>query len=425
MASAYSDRELYDLVRAVAERASPDEPQFVSQRVFDRGRAAAGHPHAPSARAICARLRDHRGRPFPWPSLLALVFDPDRDIDRTHGQLRGQEDANELGPRHLFFALNLAARRRHARTLTPGEYEHTRRRLIAEDDRRHDGGSDLDHLLPTVGQIEALAAREVACLDRPRRRQPDNTNGAAAGNHEDAGAPAIQSGPPERRRNVSELGGWDRALAVAGLDPRPATGRSAPAQADAEKAGAPPAPARRRQRREREEMPILEAISHFVDANGRWPSYETILKFINMAAIVVESPRRAWDDAGSTAEMMKRAREYRASLGLDSPSGDGARKGRARAGEQVRIPEGGIAGAPTGRTGRDAYKKTKDEVLDALERFDRELQPPSVPRTRARYVMFASEHGLPSATIFTRHGGFTMLMGEMYERKRRARADAA
>ena len=51
-------------------------------------------------------------------------------------------------------------------------------------------------------------------------------------------------------------------------------------------------------------MPILEAISHFVDANGRWPSYETILKFINMAGIVVESPRRAWDDAGSTAEMM-------------------------------------------------------------------------------------------------------------------------
>ena len=115
--SAYSDRELYDLVRAVAEHASPDEPQFVSQRVFDCGRAAAGHPHAPSARAICARLRDHRGRPFPWLKLLALVFDPDRDIDRTHGQLRGQEDANELGPRHLFFALN---RRQNAQAASAG-----------------------------------------------------------------------------------------------------------------------------------------------------------------------------------------------------------------------------------------------------------------------------------------------------------------
>ena len=50
------------------------------------------------------------------------------------GSCRGQEDAHELGPRHLFFALNLAAHRRKARTLTPGEYEQTRRQVIGEDD---------------------------------------------------------------------------------------------------------------------------------------------------------------------------------------------------------------------------------------------------------------------------------------------------
>ena len=84
---------------------------------------------------------------------------------------------------------------------------------------------------------------------------------------------------------------------------------------------------------------------------------------------------------------------------------------------QIRIPEGGIPGALLGRTGRDAYKKTKDEILDALEQFDRELRPPSVPRTRARYVAFAAEHGLPSATTFTNHGGFTQLMKDMRERR--------
>ena len=116
--------------------------------------------------------------------------------------------------------------------------------------------------------------------------------------------------------------------------------------------------------------------------------------------------------------MMKRAREYRTSIGLDSPLEASARMGRARAGDADpdtgRRDPGSTA---AGRTGRDAYKKTKDEILDALEQFDRELRPPSVPRTRARYVVFAAEHGLPSATTFTNHGGFTQLMKDMRERR--------
>ena len=74
-------------------------------------------------------------------------------------------------------------------------------------------------------------------------------------------------------------------------------------------------------------MPILEAISHFVDANGRWPSYETIYKFINKLGIV-ESRTACGRDAGGTAAMMKLAREYRTSIGLDSPLEASPRMGR-------------------------------------------------------------------------------------------------
>jgi hypothetical protein len=168
-------------------------------------------------------------------------------------------------------------------------------------------------------------------------------------------------------------------------------------------------------------MPLVEAIHHFVEANGRWPSYETIYQFINKLGIIVESPDRTWHQLG-TAAVIEKGREYRTGLGLESPPGSGARKGRAPWGTEIKVPEGGIPGALTGRTGRAAVERTKEELLDALDRFDLELRPRSVPRTRARYVTFASQHQLPSATTINKHGGFTKMLAEARERRRALRS---
>src|SRR5438034_11532552 len=90
--SEFDDLGLYALVRVVAEFVSPDQSALVSQAGWDAAREPSGHAHAPSARAICARLADSDGKAFPWRNLLELVFDDSRDIEATHAQRRGQAE---------------------------------------------------------------------------------------------------------------------------------------------------------------------------------------------------------------------------------------------------------------------------------------------------------------------------------------------
>jgi hypothetical protein len=152
--SEYDDLGLYTLVRVVAEFVSPDDPTSVSQAAWDAGRAPSGHPDAPSARAICTRLADKRGKSFPWRELLELVCDPSRDIAQTHAQRTGEEDADHLTEEHVYYALRRVADELEAKTFAPDTYARTRRQLIASDRRR--GVDLLAELMPTVGQIERI-----------------------------------------------------------------------------------------------------------------------------------------------------------------------------------------------------------------------------------------------------------------------------
>jgi hypothetical protein len=152
--SEYDDLGLYTLVRIVAEFVSPDDPAAVTQAAWDAGRAPSGHPGAPSARAICARLADRDGKPFPWRELLELVFDPSRDVGYTHAQRRGEEEAGHFTEEHVYYALRRVADERDVKTLGPDAYARARQELIAADRRR--GVNLLGELLPTVGQIERI-----------------------------------------------------------------------------------------------------------------------------------------------------------------------------------------------------------------------------------------------------------------------------
>src|SRR5690349_14887540 len=108
-ASEYDDLGLYTLVRVVAEFVSPDMPAAVTQAAWDAGREPSGHAHAPSARAICARLADRDGKPFPWRDLLELTLDPARDIAQTHALRHRQAEADHFTEQHLYYALRRVA----------------------------------------------------------------------------------------------------------------------------------------------------------------------------------------------------------------------------------------------------------------------------------------------------------------------------
>jgi hypothetical protein len=159
--SEYDDLGLYTLVRVVAEFVSPYEPTLVTEKAWDAGRVPSGHPDAPSARAICARLADRKGKSFPWPELLKLVFDPARNITQTHAQRRA-DDADYLTEDHVYYALRRVAGQRKEKTLAPDAYARTRRALIERDRRRR--VHLLADLLPTVGQIERVAGSWDAAL---------------------------------------------------------------------------------------------------------------------------------------------------------------------------------------------------------------------------------------------------------------------
>ena len=198
-ASEFDDLGLYTLVRVVAEFVAPDEPTLVTQAAWDASREPSGHPHAPSARAICARLSDRDGKPFPWRELLELVFDASRDIEATHAQRRGQAEAEHFTEQHLYYALRRVASELGTQSPGPDAYARKRQQLIADDRRR--GVDLLDDLLPTVGQIERIAGSWDAALAFAGLDSRDG-NGARAA--PPAGAATGRSSSVSRRSGAIE-----------------------------------------------------------------------------------------------------------------------------------------------------------------------------------------------------------------------------
>lgn len=157
--SRYDKNALYPLVADVCRFVDAEEPASVSQPDFDRSRAAAGHPHAPSARAIYGRLKR------PWEEIKRIALDPARSVAHTEGAAH-RVDSRKLAPEEVHFALNRVARELGLRTFGFFEYARCRMTMIAGDKRRHGEQGVVDRLLPTAHQIlhqfgswnEALAA---------------------------------------------------------------------------------------------------------------------------------------------------------------------------------------------------------------------------------------------------------------------------
>ncbi|HEX5557616.1 MAG TPA: hypothetical protein VFX13_08355 [Gaiellales bacterium] len=236
--SAYTTIALRAAIREIAETAAPDDPLECRQRAFDAARASAGHPHAPSARACCQRL-GRRGSAIPWEDLLQSVFDQD-DL-QVEARRGGKAAEPHLDSAHLYFALRWAARELNVEILAPDRYDEYRGSVLGRAMRGEQQAQELLELLPTVGQIQRIAA----------------------GAKKD-GAVAV------------ELADWDAALVLAELNPRP--DRSHPV---APQSG----------------MPLAKAIYWWVKCSGSpyRPRMEDVRWFAEMADVRLEGGKdRFW-----------------------------------------------------------------------------------------------------------------------------------
>jgi hypothetical protein len=145
-ATRYDQGARYELVREVALAANPAAPERTSQRQWDEARATAGHPDAPTARAICMSLK------VSWQELLTLVFNEERNT--TMSAAANQRAWFKVPTEEeIFFALRFVAMKRGVETLSYADYERGREQLIAADKKRMGNESVLEQVLPRAGQI--------------------------------------------------------------------------------------------------------------------------------------------------------------------------------------------------------------------------------------------------------------------------------
>jgi hypothetical protein len=340
-------------VRLIAQSARPQDPERVTQRAFDAAREASGHEGVPKATTICARLADRDGKPMPWREVLERALDESASPEHAERRRLGEPEAAHLDVRHVIYALRIAAGRREAKSLTPDEYEDERREILGEEARRRGLRRHLQaELLPTVGQVEWLM-----------RDSSDRSMAAP----------------------------WDAALAIAELEPRSDLRDQ-----------------RRHRGRRPDSLPLVEAIHHYVEANGTLPSREQFKEFRRLADVKVETRSGGWTDA------LKATIEYRAGLGLAEPTEMPATgKPPAGASRQVKIPAGGIPGAaPGAKKGKSKYAEA-----DCIEAVRRYLGEDDGPHNQKGYLLFAGRHKLPAPSYFGDHGGWLAV-------RRKAKAEA-
>lgn len=315
--SAYNLRQLVDVVVDVAGKRGADvEPaaRRLTQRHFDALRVDAGHPEAPSARQICARLG------IGWDAVLELALERD-DADRSIGVLEGVDRDEDLSLEVVVEALALIAGRLGQASLIPLEYRAECERLQGEQARRHRHGQQIE--LPTIGQIEHLL-------------------------------------------------GWDRALALAGLEPR--------------------APRPRRLG-----TPLAEALDRVIDLYGALPTKPELA--CAAMAVGISLAREPWRPAIEDLRIRRRRAgkwtpprpprpDERPDYDVLPPGFDGP----------LDLGEGARRRAPRAHT--------VEVVEEAMRAFLSELPSKEAP-TQQRYLAYCRRHpGTPWPSSFAQFGGW-------------------
>lgn len=327
-----TDRELLDVVGEVARAVRPAAPQSLSQPQFDAyvEERRDRYPSVPTARAIYMRLNSGSAGRVTWRSIVRAACGSVNSVRQTLVAATRSTPLVPVTERTVFFALTVVARRLHAPTLAPGEYDGGRERMRLLDRRR---GGALGGLLPTAAQLAQAA------------------------------------------------GGWDDALAMAGLEPRPATPKR------------PPAP---------EAVSIVQALGLYFEHQGALGSWPELKRFAEQANFALT------DFAGHSWEVYLAAfRSEWGETGRWCPPGYPPHKTRVR----YPMAAGAIAGLPPRVRGRwDELDACADAVLTYWGTLPGRREP-----TQKGYGRWAVGKPVPASSRFAQHGGFTTV-------KERARA---
>lgn len=329
--------DLYPLVREIAELAVElgddplKDPATVSQRGWDnasRVRASQTGRTIPEAREICVRLHDYAERAFPWGELLATVFQEKINFTQFHAARLSEPD-RAISDRHVYWALTQIAHERDQSSLRPNEYEAGRQQLLEQAGRHTPHRRALERALPTRNQI------------------------------------------------ATHSGGWDRALEIAGLEPRAAT---------------PP--------RVAEALAVPDAIGLFFLFNGHLPSVPEFKAFLEEKDLACQaSANRPWKDWCADAAAQIRQQ------GLSEPN-PYPNKGPPLDWQPVDLD---LSGFPRRRI--SDYSRL--QTLEAVYEFKLALRAAETPTDR-RYKAFArGKYGVPDLIVLTRHGGLTTLLREL------------
>ncbi len=331
-------------VREVAVLAKPDTPAATSQRAFDAAARRAGSMSGidlgrlPAARQIAAELG------LPWRDVVALAHEPSARQAHALG-LRCREwmPKGWLTAERVRFALRLVAGRRGAVTLTMGAYDAERDALLAQDCR------------------DWLHGR--------RLRLPD--------------AEAIRLA----------AGGWDVALALAGLE-----------------AGARPS-------REIRQLILsrLDVMDRFYDYYGEQPAKHALEAFARGNHIPMSAEnKRPWSE---TIKAWRRRRRERG-LPEPTPTGSGGRAAARKRGRGAKAPDysANVGAARTGEQPHRGKWSDADACAAWVARYLASL-PKRARSTQDGYRRWASEHpGAPGPSRFAQHGGWEAIRREAVAR---------
>jgi hypothetical protein len=142
--SPYEDSELLTVVSDVARQLKIEVPAKLTQVLFDAHRADAGHPLAPTAKRICARLRGS------WDDVRRRAFDPTTDASVLAGRRRGSSE-RPCSLEEAAAALALVARRLGVSCVSKRVYVQERNAVLNADKKRWLHGGRV--WLPTEGQM--------------------------------------------------------------------------------------------------------------------------------------------------------------------------------------------------------------------------------------------------------------------------------
>ncbi|MBX5468873.1 MAG: hypothetical protein IRZ21_03140 [Thermoleophilaceae bacterium] len=166
--------EVEEIVRTVTLELRPDTPEKAPPAEFDAALEHSNWPDAPRSQAV--RRRFGMG----WYELLEILFDPERDLQYNVSQRKRRKPRARPTREEIAYALRLMAELLEVATLKPDQHDAGRAQLQLIAGARWQHGDDRAYLLPTSTEIQVA-------LD-----------------------PAKHAG-------------WDLALKLAGLAPRPQT----------------------------------------------------------------------------------------------------------------------------------------------------------------------------------------------------------